>query len=99
MLVDINSQKLKADAGKLKITLVPREIIRAIARVRMYGNNKYPDGGPENWKQVDPERYRDALCRHLIAYLDDPYGVDEESGLKHLDHIACNAAFLCELEK
>ena len=95
----MQDQTSKADAGKLKLSLVPPEIIRAIARVRMYGNSKYPEGGPDNWKAVDPERYRDALFRHLLAYLDDPAGVDEESGLKHLEHIACNVAFLCELEK
>lgn len=27
------------------------------------------------------------------------YGVDAESGLPHLHHIACNVAFLCELMK
>lgn len=92
-----NSQEAKADAGKLQLTLVPRQIIKDIARVRMYGNAKYHD--PENWRQVEPERYRDALCRHLLEYLDDPYGLDTESGLPHLWHIACNVAFLCELDK
>lgn len=86
----------KADAGKLPLTLVPRQIIRDIAQVRQYGNKKY--GDPDNWKQVEPYRYRDALFRHLLAYLDDPDGVDEESGIKHLKHIACNVAFLCEME-
>ena len=37
--------------------------------------------------------------RHMMAYLDDPRGVDEESGLPHLWHLACNVAFLCEMEK
>ena len=94
----VDSQKEKADLGKPRLTLVPRKILTAIARVREYGNNKYPEGGPDNWKKVAPERYRDALFRHLVAYLDDPQGVDKESGLKHLDHLACNVAFLCELE-
>jgi hypothetical protein len=31
--------------------------------------------------------------------LDDPYGVDKDSGLPHLEHIACNVAFLLELDK
>ncbi len=62
------------------------------------GDAKYPNGGPENWRSVDPQRYRDAAFRHLMAYLDDPTGVDEESGLEHLWHLACNIAFLCELE-
>lgn len=92
-------QTIKADAGKLQLTLVPREIIRAVARIRMYGNAKYPEGGPDNWKQVEPQRYRNAMFRHMMEYLDDPDGVDEESGLPHLWHLACNVAFLCELEK
>lgn len=90
------AQEAKADAGKLQLTLVPRQIINDIAAVRMYGNNKYHD--PDNWRTVEVERYRDALFRHLLAYLDDPQGKDEESGLPHLWHIACNVAFLCEME-
>ena len=93
------NQTAKADAGKLRPTLVPTELIRAVAAVRGYGNAKYPDGGPDNWKRVEPQRYRDAMFRHLLAYLDDPYGMDEESGLPHLWHCMCNGAFLCELEK
>ena len=91
-------QLAKADNGKPKLSLVPRKIIFDIAKVREYGNKKYPDGGIDNWKQVSKERYRDASFRHFLAYLDDPTGVDEESGLPHLWHLACNIAFLCELE-
>ncbi len=98
-MVTLNDQTIKADAGKPKLSLVPPEIIRDIARVREYGNNKYPEGGKDNWKNVEPDRYRDALFRHLLAYLEDPTGVDEESGLPHLWHLSCNAAFLCELDK
>ena len=91
------NQDVKADAGKPRITLVPRRIIWDIAAVREYGCRKYKD--PENWKRVEPQRYRDALMRHLLAYLDDPDSVDAESGLPHLWHAACNIAFLCDLEK
>ncbi len=91
-----HNQNAKADAGKLQITLVPTQLIRDVAEVRMYGNAKY--GDPDNWKTVEPERYRDALCRHLLAYIDDPESVDKESGIKHLKHIACNVAFLCDME-
>ena len=93
----MNNQGAKADAGKLPLTLVPLEIIRNIAEVRRYGKNKY--GSSENWKTIEPVRYRDAMFRHMLLYLEDPYGVDEESGLPHLWHLACNVAFLCELEK
>lgn len=95
----MNDQTAKADVGKLQLTLVPRQIIREIAQVRMYGCEKYPEGGPENWRQVSPQRYRDAAARHFLAYLDNPDGVDPESGLPHLSHLCCNLAFLCELRE
>ena len=94
-----NDQKAKADLGKPKLTLVPMEIMFDIARVREYGNKKYPEGGPDNWKSVEVQRYRDAAFRHFIAYLRDPKGIDEESGLPHRWHLECNLAFLAELEK
>lgn len=92
-----NSQDIKKDAGKPEIDLVPMDIVEDIAWIRMYGNRKYP-GDPNNWKSVEPRRYHNALGRHVIEYLKDPYGNDEESGLPHLWHIATNAAFLCNLE-
>lgn len=94
----INDQKAKADYGKEELTLVPRRIIHDICAIRMYGNKKYPEGGPDNWKQVEIERYRNAAYRHFLAYLDDPQGKDKESGFPHLWHLACNIAFLCEME-
>lgn len=97
LVKEIADQTAKADAGKLQITLVPTRIIEDIAEVRMYGNKKYHD--PNNWKQVEIERYRDALCRHLLAYMRDPKSVDEESGIPHYKHMACNMAFICEMER
>lgn len=94
-----SDQKAKADAGKPRLSLVPSAIVYAIARIREYGNSKYPEGGKNNWKRVEVDRYRDAAYRHMLAYIDDPTGVDRESGLPHLWHLACNVAFLCELEK
>ena len=88
----------KRGGGKIAITLVPMEMVEAAAVVRMYGNEKYPDGGADNWKQVSVERYRDALFRHLIAYLREPYGIDHESGLPHWYHAVCNMAFITHLD-
>ena len=90
------TQDAKADYGKEQLTLVPRRIIHDIAAIRMYGVEKYKD--PENWRRVEAERYRNAAFRHFLAYLDDPQGKDKESGFPHLWHLACNIAFLCELE-
>lgn len=89
-------QTAKRDGGKTDLTLVPRRIIWAVGEVRKYGNEKY--GDPENWRTVEPQRYRAAAFRHFLAYLDDPEGTDAESGLPHLWHLACNIAFLCEME-
>lgn len=72
------------------------QILFDIANIREYGTRKY--GDPENWKRVSPERYREAAFRHFLRYLDDPDGVDDESGLPHLSHLACNIAFLCALK-
>ena len=90
-------QTAKADAGKLQLRMVPVQITRDIAEVRMYGNAKY--GDPENWRTVEIERYIDALYRHFLAFLEDRHSVDEESGLPHYKHMACNMAFICEMVK
>lgn len=94
----MSDQEAKKDAGKPRLSLVPRRIIWDIADVREFAvQTKYKD--PDNWKRVEIERYRDAAYRHFMKYLDDPGGVDDESGLPHLSHLACNIAFLCELEQ
>lgn len=87
----------KLDKGKPQLCLVPRQMIFDVAEVREYGVKKY--GDPDNWKRVELERYRNALFRHFMAYLNDPEGVDAESGIAHYKHMACNMAFICELEK
>ena len=87
----------KSDAGKLDLTMVPPEIIKAVAVIRDYGNKKYAD--PENWWRVDPQKFHAALIRHAVAMWEDPWAVDPESGYPHLWHLACNAAFLCEFYK
>lgn len=90
----MNTKLLKETAGKLRLTLVPRKIIRAIAEVREFGNRKYLTS--DSWKLNTKEQYQDAAYRHFLAYLDDNDSVDEESGLPHLHHLACNIAFLIE---
>ena len=87
----------KETKDKIQLTLVPRKIITAIAKVRMYGNIKYNAiNNPDNWKNNPKKDFQDAAYRHLMAYLDDNDSIDEESGLPHLHHLACNIAFLIE---
>ena len=88
------SQTAKADAGKPRLTLVPAGIITAVEKVRAYGNAKYHD--PNNWKQVESQRFWDAAVRHIVAAWDDYTEIDPESGLPHIYHAMCNLAFLAE---
>lgn len=91
----MSNQEAKQDAGKIRPTLVPVSVINAIATIREYGTAKY--GSSDNWRRVEPQRYRDALYRHWLAYLSGEIN-DPESGLPHLHHMACNLAFLIEME-
>ena len=93
----VPDQSLKSDAGKPQLTLVPTGVIRAIAAVREHGVHKY--GSVASWRDVDKNRYENALYRHWLAYLDDPDGVDADSGLPHLWHVAANVAFLVDMEE
>lgn len=91
----MNKQEAKADAGKPRPSLVPVSLIEAVASIREYGVAKYHD--PDNWRKVEPQRYRDAAFRHWLSYLKGEE-LDPESGLPHLHHCACNLAFLIEME-
>ena len=91
------SQSAKADSGKPILSYVPTEVIYEIEKVRSFGVKKYKD--PDNWKQVEMERYHEALLRHTLAIWNDVQARDNESGLLHLSHIATNVAFLLEMIK
>lgn len=88
-------QQPKADQGKPHPSYVPVALIEGVMAVREYGNQKYHD--PDNWKQVEPERFWDATLRHVLKAWHNPYSIDKESGLPNLWHIATNVAFLIEM--
>ena len=83
-------------AGKGDMVSLPNAAILRLSKHYEHGAEKY---GEASYRKVDPKRYRAALMRHICKWLKDPYGVDEDSGLPHLWHIACNVAFLLELDK
>ena len=93
---DTVTDGLKHDGGKARLDVVPPEIIEAVGAVMTHGIEKYGEG---SYKNVKPKRYRAALMRHICKWLKNPHGIDEDSGLPHLWHIACNVAFLLELDK
>lgn len=89
------TQSAKADNGKSRTDLVSPYLIPAVGYIRGYGAEKYHD--PDNWKQVEKERYIAALLRHLCEVMKDFKSVDPESGFPHIWHVACNVNFLVEM--
>lgn len=82
----------KYDQNKTRMDLVPLSVMENLAKILTMGAQKYGDnnwqGLPDFWK-----RYKAALLRHLTA-IDKGESIDPESGLPHIDHVLCNAAFL-----
>ena len=95
MMEQINGAKY--DEGKPRPSLVPVEGIEAIMQVREYGMRKYGDA--EDWRSIAPERWHDALLRHVLHIWDNPLALDYESGLPALWHVITNGSFLCEAYK
>lgn len=91
----MKDQTAKTDGGKAHPSYVPVELIKQVMAVREFGTARYHND-PDNWKHVEPERFHDALLRHILAAWNDPYAIDPDSGLPHLAHAACNIAFLLE---
>lgn len=81
---------IKHDDGKLRWSLIPWDALEEVVRVLEHGARKY---GAHNWRLVAPERYREALLRHVAAWAQGGV-IDRDSGLPHLAHVAANAFFL-----
>ena len=91
---DIDEHICKADKDKPRLGLVPASTIESVGKVMTYGLTKYKQ---DSWKDVEKYRYIDALMRQVVEYLADNNSIDEESGLYHIEHILCNAAFLNDM--
>lgn len=82
----------KYDCGKVRMDLIPLDVVENVGKVLTYGAQKYSDNSwqnlPDFWK-----RYKAALLRHLTA-IDKGELIDPESGLPHIDHVLCNTVFL-----
>lgn len=80
-------EAVKFDTGKPPITMVSREVIEGMARVRAFGAKKY---SRDNWKNgFTYTRSLDAAFRHLLAF-NDGEDLDPESGESHLYHAMCS---------
>lgn len=85
---------VKNDSGKLEWSLMPFKQLEDVVRVLMFGADKY---SRDNWKKCDDtNRYKDALMRHVTAYIEGEKfdkGNDGDN-LHHLAHAICNCLFL-----
>ena len=71
--------------------------LQTVVDVGTYGAKKYTRTG---WATVPEgsQRYLDAMMRHLLAMDVDQDGLDTETGLPHLAHVAWNALAVLELQ-
>lgn len=84
-------QAKKFDSDKPPVGLIPQQALLAEAKVMAFGAEKY---GRDNWRKgMEWSRLTDAALRHLLAFIDGET-LDPETGLPHLAHVRCCAAFL-----
>ncbi len=96
---DLHAPGAKDDKAKpmAGVLLDFSRALQLVADVGTYGAKKYMRQG---WcvVQEGSQRYTDALVRHLLAMDVDPDGLDKETGLPHLAHVAWNALAVLELQ-
>jgi len=98
-VLDSVAERAKRDnIGKTRYSLIPSGFEEGVAKVLTFGSVKY---GDDNWKQsYNTEEHEewvvtcyDCLRRHLEAVRQGEW-LDQESGLPHIDHVACNAMMI-----
>jgi len=80
---------------KLLFTLLYIPFINAMIKIMGLGLSKYEH---ETWKNRPKSKLKDAIYRHYSEYLLGNK-IDDESGISHLAHIACNCMILYYLEQ
>lgn len=96
----------KDDAAKVRLDLVPSELIFAVGDILTFGAKKYAD---RNWEQgMKWGRVFGALMRHLWSWWGGKgpttksflfNDIDDETERSHLWHAACCIAFLITYEE
>lgn len=103
--VSERTEGVKFDDDKVRIELIPSEMIFAIATILTFGAKKYDD---RNWeKGMKWSRVFGALMRHMWAWwagrgpTNDSFlfgSLDDETGYSHLWHAAACLCFLVTYE-
>ena len=90
------SEATKFDGEKIRMELLPPELMESVAKVLTFGAKKYE---ARNWeKGMEWSRVYGALQRHLNAWWSGEEN-DPETGYSHLHHAGCCIAFLITYDK
>jgi len=86
----------KDDSGKVRMDLIPPELLFAVGDILTFGAKKYAD---RNWEAgMSWSRPFGALMRHMWAWWRGE-ATDPETGRSHLWHAGCCIAFLIAYEE
>lgn len=86
----------KFDQGKVRLELIPPELIYGVGDILTFGAEKYEE---RNWELgMDWSRVFGALMRHMWKWWGGE-NTDPETGKSHLWHAGCCIAFLIAYEE
>jgi hypothetical protein len=92
-MVEGQDEGKKFDGNKVRLDLVPIDLLWGVGKILTFGANKY---GDRNWEEgIKYSRVYGALLRHVTAWWGGE-NKDKESGQHHLWHAACCIAFLMQ---
>jgi hypothetical protein len=87
---------VKHDGEKVRLDLIPHELIFGVGNILSFGADKY---GARNWELgMNWGRPFAAMMRHMWAWWRGEK-LDPETGKSHLWHAACCVAFLMAYEE
>lgn len=89
------TEGIKYDTDKLRLDLLPADVMREVAKVYTFGAKKY---GDRNWeKGIAYHRAYGAALRHMTSWWmrED---LDDETHIHHLAHAICELEFLLAVE-
>lgn len=94
--LESHSSGVKFDQDKIKLHLLPPDVLEEIGKVLTFGAAKYSE---RNWENgMSWSRPYGALLRHMFAWWKGEDN-DPETGLSHLAHAGCCLFFLLAYSK